>query len=614
MQLFAVPFLIISILASPAFSDTKVSHGYSAYGDLKYGPDFTHFEYANPDAPQGGKMSQRQLYGTPTFDSLNAFIVKGDSAPEVVLHIYDSLMVRAYDEPDAVYGLIAESIEYPEDRSYIVFNLRPEARFSDGEPVTSQDVVFTINSLKTDGHPYYVNLLADVLSVSAETDHRVRIDLDPDAGRGFPVTVAELPVLPEHFYSENSFDESWMTLPVGSGPYVVSSVDAPRTIRFCKTPDYWAKDLPVHVGKNNFDCFEYEYFADDTVGLEAFAAGEYMMRVEYRSAAWAESYDFPAAQKDWVKQMILPDARPANVQGIWFNLRRPQLQDIRVRKALEYGFNFEWTNKTMFYGAYNRTDSFFENTSMQATGLPEGPELAILEEFRDQLPPEVFTEVPHEPYSGTDGRMDRSALRKASALLDEAGWLVGDDGLRRNSDGEVLKLDFPDDSRSLARIMEPFTENLRNLGVSVQFDTIDAASWAERRRQYDFDISVTAWGVEANPGAELRAFYGSKAAAQQGSNNLTGISDPVVDALIERAISADSREDLEVSVRALDRVLRSKHIWISNWYLGAHRVAIWDIFGMPENPAPYDFNRGVEFWWLDRTKFDALVAEGAIRE
>ena len=604
--------LTAALLALPAAADTIVSHGYSAFGDLKYGSDFTRFDYANLDAPKGGTISQRQLYGTPTFDSLNAFIAKGDSAPEVAIHLYDSLMVRAYDEPDALYGLIAESIEYPEDRAWVAFDMREEARFNDGTPVTAADVVFTVNALKPDGHPYYVNLLTDVLSVQAEGDHRVRFDLAPDAGPGFPGTIAELPVLPRHFYDANPFAETWMTPPLGSGPYVLDKADPPRTVRFCRAPDYWAKDLPVNAGKNNFDCFAYEYFADDTVSLEAFAAGEYAMRVEYRSASWAEGYDFPAAQKGWVGKMLLPDGRPANAQGIWFNLRRPTLQDIRVRQALEYGFNFEWTNRTMFYGTYKRTDSFFENTEMQATGLPEGAELALLDEFRDRLPPEIFTEPAHEPYAGNPDQNDREAFRRASALLDAAGWMVGDDGKRRNAAGEVLTLDFPDDSRSLEAIMGPFTDNLRNLGIDVQFRLIDPASWAERRRQFDFDLSATAWGVEVNPGAELRAFYGSAAAAQEGSNNLTGLADPVVDALIERVVAAESRDEMVVAARALDRVLRSKFIWIGNWHLGAHRVALWDMFGMPEVPAPYDFNRNVEFWWLDQDKYDALVAAGAL--
>lgn len=478
--------------------------------------------------------------------------------------------------------------------------------------MTASDVIFTIDALLTEGHPYYRNLLSDVEAVTANGDHQVRFDLAPGAGSAFPGDIAELPVLPEHFYAENAFEDTWMTPPVGSGPYVLDRADPGKTIRFCQAPDYWARDLPVNVGKNNFDCFSYEYFSDDTVGLEAFSAGEYTMRVEYRSASWANSYDFPAVERGWVTKMMLPDARPANAQGIWFNLRQAPLQDIRVRQALAYGFNFEWTNETMFYGAYKRSDSFFENTEMQATGLPEGAELAILEPFRAQLPADVFDAPPPVPHVGAPADVDRAALRKASALLDAAGWIVGDDGLRRNSAGEVLQLDFPDDSRSMERIMIPFTDNLKALGIAVEFDLLDAATWAERRQQFDFDLSATAWQVAVNPGAELRAFYGSDAAAQEGSNNLTGLSDPVVDALIERVVEAESRADLVIAARALDRVLRSMHIWIPNWHLGAHRVALWDIFGRPEVPAPYDFNRGVEFWWLDQQKYDDLVAEGAL--
>ncbi len=604
--------LAMAALAGPAAAEVTVSHGYSAFGDLKYGPDFTHFDYANPDAPKGGTMSQRQLFGTPTFDSLNAFIIKGDSAPEVSLHMYDSLMVRAYDEPDALYGLIAESIEYPEDRAWVAFNMRPEARFHDGDPVTADDVVFTINALKTDGHPYYQNLLSDVRGVRAESQHRVRFDLAPGAGSALSGDLAELPVLPEHFYDDNPFTETWITAPLGSGPYLLDLVDPPRSIRFCKDPDYWARDLSVNVGKNNFECFSYEYFVDDLVGLEAFAVGEYLMRVEYRSASWATGYDFPAARNGWVRQMLLDDARPANAQGIWFNMRRPVLQDIRVRQALEHAFNFEWTNETLFYGTYARTDSFFENTNMQATGLPEGAELALLDEYRDRLPPEIFTEPPHVPYPGAPTSRDRAALRQAGQLLEAAGWIVGEDGKRRNAVGELLTLDFPDDSRSLERVMVPFTENLRSLGIDATFELIDPSGWAERRQNYDFDLATAAWQVQVTPGAELRAFYGSAAAAAKGSNNLSGLADPVVDAFIERVVTSETREDLVVAARALDRVLRSKHIWIGNWHLGAHRVAVWDVFGMPEQQAVYDFNRGVEFWWFDEKKHAALVAAGAL--
>ncbi len=603
--------LTVLALTAPATADVTVSHGYSAFGDLKYGPGFAHFDYANPDAPQGGTMSQRQLYGTPTFDSLNIFIVKGDSAPEIGQHVYDSLMVRAYDEPDAVYGLVAESIEYPDDLSYVAFNLRPEARFHDGSPVTAEDVVFTVNMLKTEGHPYYQNLLSDVVAVEAESALRVRFDVAPDAGRAFPGNIAEIPVLPEHFYDDNPFGETWITAPLGSGPYLVDAVDMPRSIRFCKDPAYWGRDLPVNAGKNNFDCFAYEYFVDDLVGLEAFAVGEYMMRVEYRSSSWATGYDFPAAERGWVKKMLLRDARPANAQGIWFNMRRPVLQDIRVRQALEYAFNFEWTNETLFYDTYKRTDSFFENTEMEATGIPQIAELEILDAFRDRLQPEIFTAPPHMPYGGAPTPRDRAALREASRLLDAAGWTVGSDGMRRNAAGQVLSFDFPDDSRSLERVMVPFTDNLKSLGIDVEFELIDPSSWAERRQQFDFDLATAAWQVQTTPGAELRAFYGTAAAEAEGSNNLSGLADPVVDALIERVVEAETRAELVVAARSLDRVLRSKQIWIGNWHLGTHRVAVWDIFGIPEKPALYDFNRGVDFWWFDREKHSALVAAGA---
>lgn len=606
--------VLAALLAAPggAFADVTISHGYSAFGDLKYGPDFTHFDYANPDAPQGGTISQRQLFGTPTFDSLNTWIIKGDSAPEVSIHMFDPLMVDAHDEPDAMYGLVAETIEYPEDLSYIAFNLRPEARFHDGEPLEASDVVFTINSLKEDGHPYYRNLLASVEDVIAEGRHRVVFDLADGVGTSYPADIAGLPVLAEHFYDEETpFDETWLVEPVGSGPYRLDRFNAGRSLRFCKDPDYWAADLAVNAGKNNFECFAYEYFVDDTVGLEAFAAGEYMMRTEYRSANWANGYDFPAAERGWVKQMLIPDGRPSNAQGMWFNLRREKFQDIRVRQAVDLAFNFDWTNEAIFYNAYARTESFFENSPMKAEGLPEGPELALLEEFREKLPESVFTDAAFTPYNGGPRLRDRQAIRQASNLLDAAGWTVGDDGMRRNAAGEALRIEFVDDSRSLEPIIAPFIENLNALGIDAEFIILDPAQWSERREAFDFDMSFTAWQVSVNPGANLRAFYGSAAADAPGANNLTGIADPVVDALIERAVGASSREELNTVIAALDRVLRDRHIWVGAWYLGTHRVAVWDIFGMPEEAALYDFNRGVEFWWLDEEKRSRLESEGA---
>ncbi|MEM6276069.1 MAG: extracellular solute-binding protein [Pseudomonadota bacterium] len=607
-------FFFAALVASPAtgFADVTISHGYSAFGDLKYGPDFTHFDYANPDAPQGGTISQRQLYGTPTFDSLNTWIIKGDSAPEVSLHMFDPLMVDAHDEPDAMYGLVAETIEYPEDLSYIAFNLRPEARFHDGEPLEASDVVFTITSLKEDGHPYYRNLLASVEDVTAEGPHRVVFDLAEGVGTSYPADIAGLPVLAEHFYDEETpFDETWLVAPVGSGPYLLERFNAGRSLRFCKDPDYWAADLPVNVGKNNFECFAYEYFVDDTVGLEAFAAGEYMMRTEYRSANWANGYDFPAAERGWVKQMLIPDGRPSNAQGMWFNLRREKFQDIRVRQAVDLAFNFDWTNEAIFYNAYARTESFFENSPMKAQGLPEGEELALLEEFRDALPESVFTDAAFTPYNGGPRLRDRQSIRQASNLLDAAGWIVGDDGMRRNAAGEALRIEFVDDNRGLEPIIAPFIENLNALGIDAEFIILDPAQWSERREAFDFDMSFTAWQVSVNPGANLRAFYGSAAADAPGANNLTGIADPVVDALIERAVGASSRDELNTIIAALDRVLRDRHIWVGAWYLGTHRVAVWDIFGMPEQPALYDFNRGVEFWWVDEEKRARLESEGA---
>ena len=598
-------------VAATSADEVITSHGISAFGDLKYPADFPHFDYVNPDAPKGGTMSFRGTGGSQTFDSLNAFILKGEPAQGLGL-LYDTLLASSADEPDAAYGLVAESLEYPPDRSWVIFNMRPEARFSDGTPLTAEDVVFTYETLLAKGSPSFKIILKDIERVEALDPHRVKFTFKPGvATRDLPALAGGLAILPKHYYATVEFDQSTLEPPIGSGAYVVDAVQPGKTIRYCRSPDYWGKDLPVNIGANNFDCIVYQYFADNNAAFEALKVGDYLFHQEYFSILWATAYDFPALEKGWVKREELDDNTPSGAQGYWFNLRRERFQDPRVREAIGLMFNFEWTNETLFYGLYNRTDSFFENSPMQAEGLPQGEELALLEEFRDQLPPEVFTEPAWTPAVSGKQQTDRSAIRRASMLLDEAGWKVGPDGMRRNAEGETLSVEFVDDNASLERIINPYVGNLRRIGVDATYNRIDPAQMQQRQEDFDYDILPARFSMSLSPSMELRQFFSSEAADAKGSANLTGIADPVVDALVEKVIQSRTREEMEVRVRALDRVLRSKQIWVPNWYSGKFLIAYWDVFGRPPEQPLY--SRGDAYWWFDQAKFDKLKAEGALR-
>lgn len=596
---------------APAQEATTTSHGISAFGELKYPADFAHFDYADPQAPKGGTMSFRGTGASATFDSLNAFILRGEPAQGLGL-LYDTLLTRAYDEPDAAYGLLASRIEYPQDRSWVIFTLRPEARFADGHPVTAEDVVFTFETLKTDGSPRIRVQVEDVESVTALSEHEVRVDfLDDVPARDLISTVGQVEILPAHYYETVDFARSTMEPPLGSGPYVVDSANPGRSITYCRNPDYWGARLPVNVGANTFDCIRYEYFTDNTAAFEALKSGAYVFHEEFTSATWATGYDFPALDRGWVVQETIPDNRPSGAQGFWFNMRRDKFQDRRVREAIGLAFNFEWSNETLFYGLYGRTDSFWENSPLQAEGMAEGAELALLEEYRDRLPETVFTEPAYSPPESAVVATDRAMLRRAGRLLDEAGWTVGDDGLRRNAAGEVLSVELLDDSPVFERIALPFIANLEQLGIDAGFALIDPAQYQERQETFDYDMVITRFVLSLSPSVELRTLFGSAAAEAPGSYNLTGLADPVVDELIDRIIEAEDRETMETRVRALDRVLRDRMIWVPNWTKGSHWLAYWDMFGRPDSKP--DYSRGDSYWWIDPAKRDALQQVGALR-
>jgi len=588
--------------ASGVAADEEARHGLSAFGELKYGPDFQHFDYVNPNAPKGGRLAHLGPAATITFDSFNPFILRGDAAQGLEL-LFDSLMVRAMDEPDAVYGLVAKTAKLAPDRRSVTFQMRPEAKFSDGSPLTAEDVVFTFETLKTKGHPHYRILLRDVVRAEALGPHEVRFVFQGENLRDLPLTVATLPILSKAYYATREFDQTTLEPPLGSGPYRISDFKQGSYTTFKRREDYWAKDLPVNRGRYNFDEIRYEYFRDRTAALESLKAGAYDLREEFTAKDWATSYDIPQVKDGRIVLLTLPDESPSGAQGFFLNNRRAKFSDRRVRKALDYAFDFEWTNANLFYSLYTRTASYFENSEMKATGKPSPEELALLEPYRDQLPPEVFDEPYVPPVSDGSGS-DRRLLRTAAKLLEEAGWeLKGNQ--RVNKNGEVLSIEFLVYEPTFERVIAPYIKNLKSLGIDAYIRRVDPAQFERRVKAFDFDIITQRFSMRLTPGAELLNFFGSEAAATEGSFNRAGIKNPVVDALAQKALEAQSREELVTAIRALDRVLRAGHYWVPQWYKASHHIAYWNKFGRPETKPKYD--RGiVDTWWYDAGKASKL--------
>jgi microcin C transport system substrate-binding protein len=573
-------------------------HGLSAFGELKYQADFKHFDYVNPDAPKGGRLATMPTSAINTFNHFNAYMLRGDPAYGVAF-LFDSLMVRAQDEPDAVYGLIAESAEVADDKMSATFYLRPEARFRDGTPLTAEDVAFTLDTLKTKGHPRYQLALRDVVSATAIDPRTVKYQFKGENLRDLPAFVATLPVFSRAFYTANDFLKESLDPPLGSGPYEVGEFRPGTFVVYKRRKDYWAADLPVNRGRYNFDELRFEYYRDRAVGLEGFKAKAYDLREEFTSKSWATEYDFPAVRSGQVLKLTLPDGRPSGAQGVLINTRRAKFADRRVRKALDYAFDFEWTNKTLFYGMYTRTASYFENSDLKAQGAPSPAELALLEPYRDKLPPEVFGEPYTPPVTDGSGRF-RPSIRVASQLLDEAGWRV-QDGVRKNDKGETLDIEFLIDDPVSQRIMGPYADKLKDLGVNASLRRVDPAQEQERQRRYDFDVLTSRFSLSPTPGPEVRAFWQSDAGKEDGSYNLAGIADPVVDALIDKILTAKSRDELRTACRAMDRVLRAGHYWVPEWYKPVHHIATWDKFSRPAVQATYA--EGVlDTWWYDPDK------------
>ena len=579
-------------------------HGMSIFGELKYAKDFPHFDYVNVNAPKGGMLSQTPPNGAYnasllSFDSLNGYILKGNSPPRLDL-IFDTLMVRADDEPDAIYGLVAESVECDAKRNVFIFHLRSTARFHDGSKLTAKDAAFSFLLLKEKGHPLITLNLREMESAEAVDPQTLKITFSGQQTRDLPLLIAgSLPIFSSDYYANHAFDQTTMEPPLGSGPYKIGTFKAGDHIIYQRVSDYWARDLNVNKGRWNFDQLRMDFFRDRTAGFEAFSSGHSLFREEFTSKTWATQYDFPAVKDGRVKLETLPDHTPSGAQGWFINTRREKFSDPRVREALTLAFDFEWTNKNLFYGLYRRTSSFFENSPMRAEAPPGAAEIALLEPFRDVLPATAFGEAVTAPMSDGSGQ-DRQKLRQAGQLLDEAGWRVKD-GVRRNAKGEALTIEFLGDSPVFQRVEGPYAKNLRILGIEAKSRLVDSAQFQDRLKQYDFDLTVQRYSLGLTPGIEMRTFWNGEYGKGPGSRNLSGIDNPAIDALIEKTIAAETRETQIVAARALDRVLRAGHYWIPQWNKASYTIAYWDIYARPPVSPLYD--RGVEqTWWVDQAK------------
>jgi microcin C transport system substrate-binding protein len=593
-----------AIGASPASADADIeSHGLSAFGDLAYAPDFPHFRYVNPTAPKGGSFSQigpNRQYNQNflTFNSLNSYILKGDAAQGMEL-TFATLMVRAGDEPDAMYGLAAAKVRRSVDGLTYQFFIRPDVKFHDGSPLTAHDVAFSLNILKEQGHPIISQSLRDFVGAKAEDGASVTASFAPGRARDVPLFVAGLPIFSRRYYAEHPFDQSTLEAPLGCGAYKVGRFEPGRFIEYERVKNWWGADLPVTRGQNNFDIVRFEYYRDRGVGFEGFVAENYLFREEFTSRTWATRYDFPAATDGRVKKDVLPDDTLSGAQGWFINTRRERFADPRLREALCNAFDFEWTNRTVMYGSYDRTVSVFQNSDMMARGKPNAEELALLEPSRSHVPDKVFGEPYVPPVSDGSGH-DRTLLRRAAQLLNDAGCTVKD-GKRLLPNGAPVTIEFLIDEPTFEPHHMPLIRNLATLGIDATLRIVDPVQYRARRDSFDFDITIDRFSFSSTPGESLRSFFSSRAAALNGSNNLAGIVDPEVDALIDAAIAAQTRPALVTACRALDRVIRAGHYWIPHWYKASHWIAYWDVFGHPAEQPRYF--RGIpETWWYDPDK------------
>ena len=599
------------ILGSLAYGDNHIikSHGISTFGELKYNSDFQHLDYVNPNAPKGGEVS---IWAFGSFDSMHPYTTKGRSGSLSSI-FFESLLTGTSDEIGSAYGLVAKSMEYPKDRSWVIFNMRPEAKFSDNTPLTAEDVMFSYKLLQEKGLPSFRAVIEkEIDTVEILGKHKIKFTFKKGIPtRDLPASAGSLPIFSKNYYEKSGadFEASTLTPGIGSGPYILDNLDVGQTINYKRNPEYWGANLPINIGRNNFDKIRVEYFADYNSAFEGFKGGSYTFRTEYMSKLWATGYDFPAIEKKWVTKKLLPSGDMAPGQSFIINLRKDKFKDIRVRKAIGLMFNFEWSNKTLFYDLYARINSFWENSDMAATGKPSKDELIILNSLKNTLPSGIIDSDVAEVSVSSTKQLDRKNLRMASKLLDDAGWEVGDDGLRKNKNGATLDVEILNDSQAFTRIIEPFIENLKSLGVNAVHTKIDNAQMTERERSFDFDIVTGNFPMSFTPGSGLKQYFGSET-ADVSIFNKAGIKSEVIDELIEVVMAAKTRDELKVAVKTLDRVLRSYYFWIPQWFKDVHTVAYYDYYEHPENLPPYDMGL-LDFWWINNEKYNELKNEGA---
>jgi microcin C transport system substrate-binding protein len=592
--------VMLSVSAPVAAQQVTPSHGIAMHGDLKYGPDFKHYDYVNPNAPKGGDIRLAAIGG---YDSFNPFIVKGRSASGIGL-LYDSLLTSSADEAFSRYGHIAESVEVPEDRSWIIFTLDADARWHDGKPISVDDVIWSFNTLKAKGAPIYRFYYSNVATAEEVGPRKVKFTFTGGENRELPLIISELTILPKHYWEGRDFSKTTLEPPLGSGAYRIASFEPNRSITYERVPDYWAEDRPTMVGKNNFGTIRYDYYRDGTVAQEAFKASEFDFRSENGSKAWATAYEIPAVKNGLIKKEELPHNRVAGMQGFVFNTRNSLFRDRNVRRALAYAFDFEWSNGALFYGQYTRTRSFFDNSELAATGLPKGRELELLESYRGRIPDEVFTEIYAPPKTDGSGNI-RNNLRDALGLLKTAGWNVDTTSRKLvHTSGQAMAFEILLVDPQFERIILPFKQNLERLGVDATVRIVDTAQYQERLNSYDFELVVSSWGQSLSPGNEQRNFWGSAAADRNGTRNLAGLKNPVIDELIEKLISAPDRASLVTATQALDRILQWQHIVVPNWHIPYDRMIYWSKFGRPAITP----DSGAQFfsWWIDKEKAEQL--------
>lgn len=582
-------FLFYVVMAQ-SMAAPSIGYGYKE----KYQPGFTHFDYVNPQAPKGGKIV---LAGFGNFDSFNPFILKGVSADGLGSLVFETLMVQSDDEPYSLYGHLAEDIQLSADKLSVTFRLNPDARFSDGKPVLADDVKFSFDTIRSDkGHPRYRFYWSDIKQAVVTGKRTIRFDFarkNPE----LHLIAAQIPVFARHWVGDTPFDKLNRKLPIGSGPYTVESYDLGKDVVYKRNPGYWAKDLPSRRGMFNFDKIIYKYYKDSTVMLEALKAGEYDFKLVNHSKQWARDYVGPQFDSGDIIKEELKHKNNAGMQGFIFNTRRELFKDKRVRKALTLAFDFAWSNKNLFYNQYTRCDSYFSNSELASRGLPKGDELKLLDKYRDQLPEEVFTTEWKPPSTEQPGRL-RENLRKAKRLLEQAGWKVRD-GILQNEQGRHFEFDVMLAQKGFERILAPYAYNLKKLGITLRYRTVDVSLYIRRTRTFDFDVIVQSFAQSQSPGNELYGLWHSSSADQEGSRNQMGIKNPVIDKLIDEVVFAENRQQLITATRALDRVMLHGEYLIPNWYIAVHRLAYWNKFSYPKTlPLYYDAESwAISTWW-----------------